>query len=338
MGSRAISQFCVFSILLAVFGVPAPAVPAPQKVQLFPKNIPGQVSRYEVQSRTVTTGETTTPIVNPEGGSKFTESVHLLIAVKSLEPKLLTDGSRLNRFVATFEQAARDSDSDALDLSAASAGDPFAALAGHSVQYALDAEGQLRDVEGLEEVFRDKAAARPVLDWLPQLSAKSRLPENPVSIGAKWKTEHPVTGMPFDDIVWHSESTYLRNESCKLYSAPDAQTQGDGSAEAGGGGQGTHALAGDCAVVLTRFQVSRRGSPNSDATPPDYVHNSLRTSGKWSGSGESLDSIALDGGLLVSSSQTSTQDIDFKIKAATTGSSIHRQAHSETHTEITLLP
>ena len=338
MGNRAISQVCIFVMLLPAIGLSASAIPEPQKAQLFPRSIPGQVSRYEVQSRTVTTGETTTPIVNPEGGSKFTESVHLIVAVRSLEPKLPAGGSSLDRFFATFEQAARDSDSDALDLSAASAGDPFAALAGHSVQYTLDAEGQVRDVEGLEEVFRDKAAAQPVLDWLPELSVGSRVPENPVSIGAKWKTEHSVPGMPFDDIVWHSESTYLRNESCKLYSAAAAQPQGGGSAETGGGGQGTHALAGDCAVLLTRFQVSRQGSPNSDATPPDYVHNSLRTSGKWSGSGESLDSIALDGGRLVSSSQTSTQDIDFTIKAATTGSSIQRQAHSETHTEITLLP
>jgi hypothetical protein len=310
---------------------------AAQKRPLAPRAMPGETLRYELQSHSVTTGETTTPIANPEGGSKFTESVRLIVTVKSLEAKILADGSRFDRFVATFDQATRDSDSDALDLSGSTTEDAFQIIAGHSVQYALGPGGQLRDVEGLEELFRDKAAAQPALEWLPQLSASARLPEKPVSIGEKWKTEHAVSGMAFADIVWRSESTYLRNEPCRLYTAVGSPSAAP-APQAGSGGQGTARLPGDCAVLLTGFEVSRRGSANSDATPEDYVHNSLRTSGKWSGSGESLDSISVDAGVLVSSSQTSSQEVDFVIKSATTGSSIHRQAHTETHTEITLLP
>jgi hypothetical protein len=313
-------------------------MPVAQKPKLVAKSVPGQVARYEIQSHTVTTGETTTPIANPEGASKFTDSVRLVVTVKSLEPKVMPDGLQLNRFVATFDQSARDADSDTLDLSDSGAGDAFAAVVGHSVQYVLDLEGRVRDVEGLEELFRDKALGQPVLKWLSQLSASTRLPARPVSIGEKWKTDRPSAGMPFNDISWHSESTYLRNEPCRLYARPGAQPSADRTPELGNGGREKDSAShNDCAVLLTRFEISRRGSPNSDATPDEYLHNSLRTSGKWTGSGESLDSISLDDGVLVSSSQSSSQDLDLVIKSAATSANIRRQAHSETHTEIVLL-
>ena len=288
--------------------------------------------RYAVQSRTVTAGETTTPIANPEGGSKTVETVHLVVQLKSLEPKLLPDGLRAPRFLATFEESQRDADSDALDLSAAETRDPFKVMAGRSVQFALSPGGQLEDVLGIEELFRDKAAAQPLLAWLPRLVAQTHLPGKTIGVGEKWKNEHDVAGMPLDDLTWRSESIYLRNEPCKLYAAPGGA---DGSPSAG---QGDAASSdSDCAIVLTHVTTARRGSASSDATPDDYRRNGLRTFGKWTGSGEILDSISLSRGVLISSTETSTQDLDFTIKSAATGSAIRRQGHSETRSEITLL-
>jgi hypothetical protein len=87
-----------------------------------------------------------------------------------------------------------------------------------------------------------------------------------------------------------------------------------------------------------RYHMSRRGSPQSDATPLSYRQRGLRTSGSWIGSGDSLDSMALSTGLLVSSTTNSTQDVDYKITSATSGSSIHRKGRVQSQLIITLIP
>jgi hypothetical protein len=90
-------------------------------------------------------------------------------------------------------------------------------------------------------------------------------------------------------------------------------------------------------VILTRFEISRQGSARSDATPEDYRRNGLRTSGTWLGSGEALESVSLETGLLVSSTQTSKEDADYEITSVATGSRIHEQGHVQSQSEITLV-
>jgi hypothetical protein len=133
-------------------------------------------------------------------------------------------------------------------------------------------------------------------------------------------------------LLWRSDSTYLRNEPCN----PSAGV--DESASKSPSGSKSTVAPESCAVILTRFQILRHGSPRSDATPPDYVHNGLRTSGKWEGSGESLDSISLVTGLLVRSTQNSTQDVDYEITSAASGSAIHQVGHATVESEIKLIP
>ena len=89
-----------------------------------------------------------------------------------------------------------------------------------------------------------------------------------------------------------------------------------------------------CAVILTSFKILRHGSPRSDATPPDYARNGLRTSGTWQDSGENLDWISLATGLIVRSTQSSTQDVDYEITSVSSGSSIHQISHTSTQSEI----
>ena len=91
-------------------------------------------------------------------------------------------------------------------------------------------------------------------------------------------------------------------------------------------------------MILTSFDILRRGSENADATPEDYRHNGLRTSGTWTGKGERLDTISLQTGMLLRSTQTSTQKMDFEIVSAISGSKIHYAGQVETQSEITLVP
>ena len=92
-----------------------------------------------------------------------------------------------------------------------------------------------------------------------------------------------------------------------------------------------------CAVILTHFEILHRGSSGPDGTPEEYRRNGLRTSGSWTGSGESLDTISLATGFLESSTQTSTQNMDYEITSASTGSRIHQVSQVQSQSEIALV-
>ncbi len=143
-------------------------------------------------------------------------------------------------------------------------------------------------------------------------------------MGQKWTSERPIPGAVLSSLISRAESSYLRDEPC------------GSSFKSRLPGVNRPAPSDNCAVILTQFEILRGGSTKSDATPEDYRRNGLRTSGTWTGSGESLDSISLATGLLVSSTRTSTQNMDYQITSASTGSSIHHVGKVQSQSEITL--
>ncbi len=293
-----------------------------KRVRLTPKFVPGETLRYRIESRTTTTGKTTTPIANPEGGSQSSQTIHLLIRLDVLDVPPSDAGQGATRLRATYEKSSAESETDALDPTAPSIADQYARIEGHTTEFTIKPDGQLTDVKGLEEISSDRSTAQPAFAWLSGLFPASAFPPDGVAIGQQWKSERPLDGMPLTGLVWRTESSYLRDELCNP-----------------SGGATREGASGDaCAVILIRSEIPRRNPPNSDATPDDYLRNGLRTSGTWTGSGESLDSISLANGLLVSSTQTGTQKTDYKITSASTGSSIHQQGQVQSQSEITLVP
>ena len=285
------------------------------RVRLTRNLSPGETLRYRIEARSTTNGKTTTPIANPEGASQSTQVVGLLVRLDVLDVQSAAGaGSGPVRVRATYEKSSAKSESDALDLEESTLEDAYQRIEGHSVEFTITPGGQLSEFKGLDEIFPGRSAAEPALSWLAVLFAGGGFPRNGVSIGQKWKSERSLTGMPLAALTWRTESTYLRNEPCRRPGGADA-----------------------CAIILNRLEIFRRGSPHADATPEEYRRNGLRTSGTWTGSGESLDSISLASGLLVSSTQTSTQNMDYEITSATTGSSIHHQGRVQTRSQITLV-
>ncbi len=314
-----IAYFCVIALALAAI--------ADQRIHLTPKLIAGDSLRYQIDSRTTTTGTITTPLADPEGGSRSDQAIHLLVRLDVLGASAAS-ASALGgvRLRATFDKSSASSESDALDPSTPSLASRYARMEGRSVEFTLEPDGQLNDFKGLKEIFPDSAAEQPIISWLSGLSPHAGMPPKGVRIGEKWKSEHPLQGQPLSDLLWHTESTYLRNELCNSAApAPVARSNRPASSASG------------CAVILTHFEISRRGSARSDATPEDYRRNGLRTSGTWLGSGEALESVSLATGLMVSSTQTSKEDADYEIVSVATGSRIHEQGHVQSQSEITLV-
>ena len=326
----------------------AAGIASGQKILIEPRFFLGQTLYYRVVLRSALKSIISAPIVNPEGGSEFKQSVSMIVrldvlslpAVESQSPARPTPGSPANagaagmRLRATFEKVEAANESDAVDPGAPSSAESYKALAGHSIEFTVGPDGRPTDFAGLEEIHLNSQSASGLFTWLDGLVSISTLPKHSISVGEKWSDERTLSGMPLTGLIWRTDSSYLRDEPCDASSAASSPPAGSHSSQPAA----SSVNPGPCAVILTRFEITRKGSPHDDATPEDYIQNGLRTMGKWTGSGESIDSISIASGMLVSSTQSSTQDTDYTITSATSGSKIHQQGHMTTETEITLWP
>jgi hypothetical protein len=295
---------------------------ATQRVHLSPKFTGGEVLRYQVEMRTVSTGNTTTPIANPEGETKLSQTISLLVRLDVIGTGQVSSGQP--RLRATYEKSRAQSESDAFNPDAPSLEDQYAKIEGRSIEFSLMPDGHLTNMTGLEDAFPSRSETDPILSWVQALSTGGRVPRGGVALGQKWNDERTLAGWPLSGLSWHTESTYLRDDVCTPAGAMSGQAIDAGTRSA-------------CAVLLTRFEILHRGSPQADATPDDYRRYGLRTSGTWTGSGESLDTISLATGLLESSTQTSTQNMDYQITSASTGSRIHHVGQVQSQSEIRLV-
>lgn len=309
------------------------------RLHLTPKFTVGQVLRYQINTRTTTTSNTTTPIVNSEGASQLKQTLlmQLRIEVLSIQPGA-NGGVGTVRLRATYEKAAATSESDTYDPGAATLVDQFNKLEGRAVEFSIDSDGKLSHVAGLDDLLSNPVASSTVRASMSGLSPGALFPKEGIVIGQKWTNEQPLENTPLAGLIRRTDSTYLRDETLP------APASSRGSAAVADTGDSSdvgkpNSFAGDaaCAVIVTKFEILRRAA-HDDATPPDYLHNGLRTSGTWTGTGGSLDDISLLTGFVVRSSQTSTQKMDFEIVSPTTGSKIHYVGQVETQSEITLLP
>lgn len=315
MKSNALSLTFVAALSIIVL---AHSAAGDQRVRLLPKFTSGEILRYEISTRTTTSGTTTSPIDNPEGASRLKQSADMIIRLDILDaqPATATAMGRVH-LRATYEKSDATSETDAYDPQAAAMADQYVRLIGRSIELTIEPDGKLSGVTGLEDILANPSMAQSVRSWMTGLSSGAGFPQTGITLGQKWSNEQPLQSTPLAGLVWRTESTYLRNEPCRA----DSRNAGDEL----------------CASILTRFEILRRG-PRDDLTPEDYRRNSLRTSGTWVGKGQSLDSISLSSGMVVSSTQSSTQDINLEITSTRSGSRMLYIGHVDTQTEIRLLP
>jgi len=300
------------------------------RVRFAPKFVEGESLRYQIDMRTVSTGNTTTPIANPEGETKVSQTIRLLVRLDVMGTSIRgTLASGQPRLRATYEKSFAQSESDALNPDAPSLDDQYAKLEGASIEFTLMPDGHLANITGLEDLFPNRSQTDPILSWISALSTGNSIPSNGIALGQKWSDERALEGWPLTGLSWRTESTYLRDDVCAPVSAPAGAVAGEQPE--------TEGDRGSCAVLLTRFEILHRGSAQSDATPDDYRRNGLRTSGTWTGSGESLNTISLATGLLESATQTSTQNMDYQITSASSGSRIHHVGQVQSQSEIRLV-
>jgi len=333
------NRFAFAVIAAGAFLFAASLVGAPaNRIHLFPKFTPGETLRYRIETRMTTSGTMTTPIVNPEAPSQLKQSVSLLLRLEVLDPPPAAAGpSGSVRLRAKYEKSKAASQSDAYDPAASSLEDQYDRLEGRSMEFTIEPDGKISGITGIEDALANPSTAAIVRSWMSGLSSGAGFPKEGIEIGKKWSSERPLEGSPLAGLLWRTESTYLRDEPCNPASDSAAANSVAAPASAATPPP-SNQIGYACAVIVTRFEILRHASAHAEVTPPDYLHNGLRTSGTWTGSGESLDAISLASGLVVRSTQRGTQDMDFEIVSAASGSKLHYVGRVETQSEISLLP
>jgi hypothetical protein len=229
---------------------------------------------------------------------------------------------------ATYEEASAATESDSYDPAANALDDQYKHLQGRSVEFTIGPDGKVSRVTGIDEAVSNPAAAAALRNWINEFSPGGNLPAEGIAVGQKWEAERPLENTPLANLLWRTASSYLRDEPCAVSGQIPSPAQIPGATSA----------APFCIVILSSFDILRHGSANADATPEDYRHNGLRSAGTWTGKGQSLDTISLQTGMLLRSTQSSAQKMDFEIVSAISGSKIHYAGQVESQSEISLIP
>lgn len=308
------------------------------RVDLRPNLTPGQVLRYQVQLQTVTATKQTGAVSDPEGPSRLGVTWDATIRLEVLSAqsgtaansqsadvtvsKTIGGGSKATtvplRIRTTYEHSAASVKSDSPDPDSERVQQSYSRLEGQVIEFTVGADGHVSDVHGLEGIIDDDKVRQAAQQWMEQVSGSASAPQG-VTLGQSWNSAQPADSVPIKGMIWRSNSTYVRNESCR-----PAESNASGLA------------AEACAVILTRQSVVQ-GKKQRDPTPEDYRSNGLRTSGQWSGSGESLSYISLRTHLTVSVTEDSSQKIDFTVTNSS-GRSIRYAGTIATHSQVALLP
>lgn len=200
------------------------------------------------------------------------------------------------RVRTTYEKSYAVVNSDTPDPNEASIKKQYDNLQGLSFEFTLGPNGHVAAVHGLEGIIADDKARAAAEQWITQLSGSSSFPTAGIAPGEHWSSEQAADSMPLAGLTWRTESTYLRNEPCHPSSPGVPPTIG----------------ADPCAVILSDLSLDSKHAPK-DATPEDYRRNGLRTSGSWTGSGESLSYVSLDSGWVVSTTQNGAEQMDVTV-------------------------
>jgi hypothetical protein len=326
--SLAAALLCLFTIAARPRGDADNA-----RVRLTPRFSPGQVLRYQIEVRNVSKGRTNGPIRDPEAASQLKQTTNVVIRLDVLSVDLQPEGHDLSKvhLRATYEHSSATNESDAYDERADAIVEQFRKLEGQSMEFTLDGDGRISDLHGLDNVLQDPSAMANARGWLSNISPGAGFPKKGIAIGEKWHSEEPLAGAPLRGTVWRADSTYLRNEPCHAEGVPG---EPDGAKSAPLVASNTGDI---CAVVLTQFKILQV-NPRGDLTPPDYIHNGLRTSGSWTGSGNSLNSISLRTGLVISVTQTSDQFMNFTVSSSSSPSRMDYTGEVKSQSQIALLP
>lgn len=303
------------------------------RVPLSPRFVPGQTFRYQMEFETTTQTRRTGFASDPEGPSSLVVTWSATVRVEVLPADAATPGGV--RLRSTYEKSAAGVRSDTFDPAADQTREQFQSLEGKVIEFTLDAGGKVKYVAGLEGMVDSEKAAQSAREWIGQLSASAGAPPGGVAVGQTWSSEQPADSLPLAGLAWRTDSQYLRNEPCHPPN-PDLPA-GTGVNGAAKSAADYSPPAADCAVILANLSLVRAKSAPRDQTPEDFRKNGVQSSGKWDGSAQSLVYVSLNSGLVVSATQSGTQQMDVTMTSNHLNTSMRYSGTISSRSQVSLV-
>jgi len=305
--------------------------PASARVSLAPRFVPGETFRYEMEFETTTETTRSGMTKDPQGPSSLVVDWNATVRMEILAADADTPGGI--RLRTSYEKSAATVRSDTFDPAAEETTDQYKKLEGKVIEFTLDAAGKVKSVSGIEGIVDSEKAAQSAREWIAQLSASAGAPAGGVSVGQKWSSEQPADSLPIAGLAWRTDSEYLRNESCHPEN-PDVPTI-PGPAEHPTTSPTNIQPAKDCAVILANLSLVHSKLVR-DPTPEELRKNGVQSAGKWNGSGQSLLYVSLDSGMVVSVTQTGTQQMDVTL-TSNRNTSMHYAGTISSRSQVALV-
>ena len=297
------------------------------RVSLSPRFIPGQTFRYEMQFETTTDTARSGLASDPQGPSSLVVDWNATVRMEVLPADAVAQGGI--RLRTTYEKSTASVRSDTFDPAAAETQEQYHKLEGKVVEFTLDADGKVKSVIGLEGIVDTEKAAQSARDWIAQLSASAGAPPGGVSVGQKWSSDQTADTLPIAGLVWRTDSEYLRNESCHPLNPDVPAISGAADSEVN-----SHA-ASDCAVILANLNLVR-SKASRNPTPSEFRKNGVQSTGKWNGSAQSLLYVSLASGMVVSVTQSGTQEMNVLL-TSNHNTSMHYAGTISTRSQVALV-
>jgi hypothetical protein len=284
------------------------SVAASPKISLSPRFVPGQSFRYEMELETTNDTLRTGFGADPHGPSSVVVTWNATVRIDVLAP---ADGAQGGiRLRTTYEKSTANVSSDTFDPSADATTEQYRQLAGKVIEITLDTARKVVNISGIEGLADSEKAAQAARDWISQLGAGAGAPTGGLSVGQTWSSEEPATALPIAGLVWRAESEYVSNEACHPPN-PDVPN-GPGGADPAAANSNA---APDCAVILAKLNLVRPKSAR-ETTPPELRDSGVQSAGKWTGTAQSLVYVSLDSGMVVSSTQTGSEEMDITLTSS----------------------
>lgn len=279
------------------------------KISLTPRFVPGETFRYKMEFETRNETSRKGLATDPQGPSSIVVDWNATVRIDVLPPDEGSVGGI--RLRATYEKSTATVRSDTFDPTAEEASEQYGQLEGKSIEFAVGADGKVARVSGLEGMVDSDKEAQAAKDWISQLGPNMGAPAGGVSVGQTWSSEQPASTLPIAGLAWHAVSEYLGDESCHPPN-PDVPLSPGASA---GTPAANPSTAPDCAVILAKLSLVRPKSAR-EATPPELRREGVESSGKWTGSSQSLLYVSLSSGMVVSATETGSEDVDVTLTSS----------------------
>jgi hypothetical protein len=302
---------CAAALLAQTSPPPQPKPkPAPHRsaaaapVDLHPRFVAGQVLRYKIELQTTTVGGPSGSVQDSAASGQLVVTWNATVRIDVLAPE--ANSTAAIRLRTTYEKSAAVVHSDSYDPAANAMQDQYQRLEGRAVEFVLDAQGKVLNVQGLGDLFNDAKALNDAKQWIEQLSSGPGAggPGHAgagVSIGQQWSAEQPADGLPLAGLVWRTTAGYLRNAPCPRASAPDDASSSSAPPN-----------AEQCAVIATHLNL-RAPKTQHPATSDSLRARGMTATGTWTGEGESTSYVSLRRGWVVSVTQTGAENMDVTV-------------------------